>query len=651
VIQIFFASPSAYQFLSAGCVEPDEGLWYNFWEMTQHKFAETLKNLPTKPGVYLYKNAAGKVIYVGKAVNLRARVRSYFHQSAQHTPKIRQLVEEIADIEFIVAGSELEALLLENNLIKKHQPRYNVRLKDDKRYPYIKVHWQDPFPRVTTTRHILDDGARYFGPYTAASAAYQTLDLVRKIFPYLTCTRTITGEDERACLYYHIGRCAAPCIGVVDQEEYRAIIQGLCDFLSGRTEAVVTDLQRQMEEAAGELDYEKAALIRDQIQAIEHVVEKQKVMSPVMADHDVIAFARENSDTCVQVFFIRAGRLIGREYFLLDGTAEENDRAIVTSFIKQFYDQVSTVPPEILLPGEVDEVMIIRDWLRSKRGANVMLKVPRRGQKRELVQMAAENASETLTHLRAQWQADESKQSEALSDLQQYLNLAEPPLRIESYDVSTLQGTNTVASMVVFVKGVPRKSDYRRFKMREVKGQDDFASMQETLRRRFKRMKDAGYQLKESPDKKDEYNAWSLLPDLVIVDGGKGQLNAALEVLDEFDLRDAVPIVGLAKREEELFAPGQSRPVILPRNSQGLFMVQRIRDEAHRFAVEYHRKLRSKRGIASQLDQIPGIGPRRRQGLLKTFGSVEAIREASVDELAAVPGMTRGAAEQVKSFL
>ncbi len=619
--------------------------------MTQHKFAEILKNLPTKPGVYLYKNAAGKVIYVGKAVNLRARVRSYFHQSAQHMPKIRQLVEEINDIEFIVAGSELEALLLENNLIKKHQPRYNVRLKDDKRYPYIKVHWQDTFPRVTTTRHILDDGARYFGPYTAASAAYQTLDLVRKIFPYLTCTRTITGEDERACLYYHIGRCAAPCIGVVNQEEYRAIIQGLCDFLSGRTEAVVADLQRQMQEAAEALDFEKAALVRDQIQAIEHVVEKQKVMSPMMADHDVIAFARENSDTCVQVFFIRAGRLIGREYFLLDGTVEEDDRAIVTSFIKQFYDQVSTVPPEILLPEEVDEVMIIRDWLRSKRGANVMLKVPRRGQKRELVQMAAENAAETLTHLRAQWQADESKQSEALSDLQQYLNLAEPPVRIECYDVSTLQGTNTVASMVVFVKGVPRKSDYRRFKMRQVKGQDDFASMQETLRRRFKRMKDAGYQLKESPGKKDEYNAWSLLPDLVIVDGGKGQLNAVLEVLDEFDLRDAVPIVGLAKREEELFIPGQSESVLLPRNSQGLYLVQRIRDEAHRFAVEYHRKLRSKRGIASQLDQIPGIGPRRRQRLLKTFGSIEAIRQASVDELAAVPGMTQGAAEQVKSSL
>jgi excinuclease ABC subunit C len=399
--------------------------------MSQSKFAEVLDNLPTKPGVYIYKNESGKVIYVGKAVNLRARVRSYFHHSAQQTHKIRRLVEEIANIDFIVAASELEALLLENNLIKKHQPRFNVRLKDDKRYPYIKVNWQDPFPRVTTTRRILNDGARYFGPYTNASAAYQTLDLVRKIFPYLTCTRTITGHDERACLYYHIGRCSAPCIGVVNQEEYRAIIQGLCDFLSGSTDLVVADLQRQMQAAAEALDFEKAASMRDQLRAIEHVVEKQKVMSPELADEDVIAFARENSDTCVQVFFIRSGRLIGREYFLLEGTVEEDDRVIMTSFIKQFYDQVDNVPPEILLPQQVDEVMIIRNWLRSKRGADVALKVPRRGKRRELVQMATENATETLTHLRAQWQADEAKQSEGLSDLQQYLNLPEPPLRIE----------------------------------------------------------------------------------------------------------------------------------------------------------------------------------------------------------------------------
>ena len=619
--------------------------------MKRIEFAQVLDNLPTKAGVYIYKNESGKVIYVGKAVNLRARVRSYFHDSAQQTHKIRHLVDEIADIEFIVAGSELEALLLENTLIKKHQPRYNVRLKDDKRYPYIKVHWQDPFPRVTTTRNIQNDGARYFGPYTAAAAAYQTLDLLRKIFPYLTCTRDITGRDERACLYYHIGRCAAPCIGVVNQEEYRAIIQGLCDFLAGHTEQVVAGLEREMQQAAEALDFEKAALIRDQLRAIEHVVQAQKVVSPDLEDQDVIAFARQNSDACVQVFFIRGGRLIGREYFLLEGTAEEEDQAIITSFVKQFYDQITSVPPEILLPEEVDEVMIIRNWLSSKRGAQVTLNVPREGQPHELVQMAAENAAETLTHLRAQWQADESKQSEGLADLQQYLNLPEPPLRIECYDVSTLQGTNTVASMVVFVKGVPRKSDYRRFKMRAVKGQNDFASMQETLRRRFKRMQDAGYQSVADPGKKDEYNAWSLLPDLVLVDGGKGQLHAALVVLDEFELRDAVAIAALAKREEDLFVPGRLEPVILPRNSQGLFLVQRIRDEAHRFAVEYHRRLRGQQGIASQLDQIPGIGPRRRQVLLRAFGSVEAIREASVEDLAAVPGMTRRVAEQIKSLL
>lgn len=620
--------------------------------MIRPEFEGVLKNLPTKPGVYLFRSAAGRIIYVGKAVNLRARVRSYFHVSAQQTPKTRRLVRDIAAIEFIVSRGELEALLLENTLIKKHQPRYNVHLKDDKRYPYIKVHWQDPFPRVTTTRHILDDGARYFGPYTMASAAHQSLDTVRRLFPYLTCTRTITGQDERACLYYHIGRCAAPCIGAVSQEQYRAIMKQLCDFLSGRTESVITQFRRQMQEASEALDYEKAASLRDQIQAIEHIVEKQTVMSPDLADHDVIAFAREDSDACVQVFFVRGGRLIGREYFLLDGTDEEGDRAIVTSFIKQFYDQVSQVPPEILLPEEVDEVMIIRDWLRNKRGAGVALKVPRRGQKRELVKMATENAAETLTHLRSQWHNDESRQNEALSQLQQALNLPGPPLRIECYDISTLQGTNTVASMVVFVKGVPHKSDYRRFKIHGVEGQDDFASMQEVVHRRFKRMHDGAYGVVEEPGgRKEKPGAWNLLPDLLIVDGGKGQLNAALTVLDEFDLRDAIPVVGLAKREEALFVPDRGDPVLLPRNSQGLFLVQRIRDEAHRFAVTYHQKLRARQGITSQLEQIPGVGPQRRKRLLKEFGSLDAIRQATIDELMTVPGVSRSVAEQVKSLL
>jgi excinuclease ABC subunit C len=617
---------------------------------------QILKNLPGKPGVYLHKNTQGKVIYVGKAVNLRNRVRSYFHKTATLTsPKTRRLVEEIADIEFIVAESELEALLLENTLIKKHQPRYNVRLKDDKRYPYIKVHWQDPFPRVTTTRRLLNDGARYFGPYTAAWAAYQTLDLVRKIFPYLTCTRTIDGNDERACLYYHIGRCAAPCIGAVSQAEYRQIIDNLCDFLGGNTEPVVADLRRQMEAASEALDFERAAQLRDQVRAIDQIVEKQKVVNADTLDEDVIAFARANGDACVQVFFIRGGKLVGRDYFVLEGAADEANAEIMTSFLKQFYDQATTIPPEILLPEEVDELMIIRDWLKSKRGAEVTLKVPRQGQQKELLDMVAQNAAETLSHLRARWAADESKQTEGLTELQQALDLPEPPLRVECYDISTLQGTNTVGSMVVFVKGVPRKSDYRRFKIQTVRGQDDFASMQEMLRRRFKRIRDGGYNLDPTPvahpPTPDTDNSWALIPDLIIIDGGKGQLNAALEVLDEFELRDAVAIIGLAKREEEIFLPRVSEPVILPRNSQALFLIQRIRDEAHRFGLTYHRQLRGKSAVHSTLDEIEGIGPRRRQALLKKFGSLEAIRQANIEELAAVPGMSRPAAERLKEEL
>ncbi|MCK6625354.1 MAG: excinuclease ABC subunit UvrC [Anaerolineae bacterium] len=623
--------------------------------MVSERIEQILKNLPGKPGVYLHKNAQGKVIYVGKAVNLKNRVRSYFHKSASFSsPKTRRLVEEIADVEFIIAESELEALLLENTLIKKHQPRYNVRLKDDKRYPYIKVHWQDPFPRVTTTRRLINDGARYFGPYTAAWAAYQTLDLVRKIFPYLTCTRIIDGKDERACLYYHIGRCAAPCIGAVNQAEYRQIIDNLCDFLGGNTEPVIADLRRQMEAASTGLDFERAAQLRDQIRAIDQIVEKQKVVNAETADEDVIAFARANGDACVQVFFIRGGKLVGRDYFVLEGAADEANAEIMTSFLKQFYDQASTIPPEIILPEEVDELMIIRDWLKSKRGADVTLKVPRQGQQKELLEMVAQNAAETLAHLRARWAADESKQTEGLAELQQALDLPEPPLRIECYDISTLQGTNTVGSMVVFQKGVPRKSDYRRFKIQSVKGQDDFASMQEMLRRRFKRMSDEGYREQKIEDgglKLEEANSWALIPDLVIIDGGKGQLNAALEVLDEYELRDAVAIIGLAKREEEIFLPDISEPVILPRHSQALFLIQRVRDEAHRFGLTYHRNLRGKSAVHSSLDEIEGIGPKRRRALLKKFGSLDAIREASIEELLTVPGMTRSAAERLKSDL
>ncbi len=620
--------------------------------MSRPDLQDKLKNLPPKPGVYLYRNAANKVIYVGKAVNLRNRVRSYFHQSAQHSAKTHSLVRDIADLEFIIAGSELEALLLENTLIKKHQPRYNVRLKDDKHYPYIKVHWQDPFPKVTITRQLLNDEARYFGPYTASWAAYQTLDLVRKIYPYLTCTRPITGNDAQACLYYHIGRCAAPCIGAIGQTDYRTMIDGLCNFLSGNTDEVIAQLKQEMMAASEALDYEKAAALRDQIRAIERVVERQKVISIETVDEDVIAFARSDNDACVQVFFIRGGKLMGREYFLLDGVDQVEDKEVLTSFLKQFYNQVNDVPPEILLPEEVDELMIIRDWLKSKRGAKVSLTVPRQGQEQELVHMAAENATETLTHLKAQWDVNESKQSTALSELQTYLNLPEDPLRIECYDISTLQGTHTVASMVVFVKGVARKSDYRRFKMKTVIGKpDDFAAMAEVLRRRLTRLRDER-KTEDMPGKsKDEVNPWQLGPNLMIIDGGKGQLNAALQILAEFDLQGVISIISLAKREEAVFLPHQPEPVILPRTSQGLYLLQRIRDEAHRFAITYNRNLRRQAGVASQLDSVPGIGPKRRKALLATFGSVKKIKEATIEDIVKVPGLNRKIAEAIKSHL
>ena len=621
--------------------------------MLRPDLQEKLNAIPTKPGVYLYKNQTQKVIYVGKAINLRNRVRSYFHKSSSSNLRLHNLVRDIRDIEFIITGSELEALLLENTLIKKYQPKYNVLLKDDKRYPYIKVHYQEPFPRVTTTRQILNDGARYFGPYTAAWAAYQTLDLLRKIYPYLTCTRNITGKDERACLYYHIGRCAAPCIGAVTQDEYRAVIDDLCDFLAGNTKEMTQKLTREMQQAAEVLDFERAAALRDQLKAIDQIVQKQKVISPDMIDEDVIAFARANNDTCVQVFFIRGGKLMGREYFLLDGVDNADDKEIMVSFLKQFYNQVNDIPPQILLPQEVDELMIIRDWLKNKRGAKVTLKVPRRGKKRALVAMAAENAAETLAHLKAQWDLDQGKQTQALSELREKLHLPEDPLRIECYDISTLQGTHTVASMVVFAKGVARKSDYRRFKMKTAVGKpDDFAAMEETLRRRFKRMQDAQQTAKiAAPGKANEVNPWTLLPNLIIIDGGKGQLNAALKVLDEFDLRDVIPIVSLAKKEEEVFLPGQSESILLPRHSQALYMIQRIRDEAHRFAITYNRALRRKAGVASQLDSIPGVGPKRRKALLKAFGSVKKIRQATVETIAAVPGINLSLAETIKSLL
>ncbi|MER3545123.1 MAG: excinuclease ABC subunit C [Chloroflexota bacterium] len=614
---------------------------------------DQLKGLPPKPGVYLLKNADGDIIYVGKAINLRNRVRSYFQNAAEHSPKTRRLAREVADIEFIVVTSELEALLLELQLIKKHRPRYNVRLKDDKRYPYIKVTVQDPFPKVTVTRRMEQDGARYFGPYTSVWAVHQTLDLARKIFPYLTCDRTITGRDERACLYYDLKLCLAPCIGAATQAQYREMIAGLCLFLEGQTEPVVRKLRAEMEAAAEAWNFERAAQVRDQIAAIERVVERQKVISSTETNQDVIAFARADGDTCVQVFFIRAGKLIGRETFVLEGAEDEDAKAIMASFLKQFYDEAATIPPEVLLPEEVEEFEVIQKWLASKRRGKVTLRVPRQGQGRELVEMAAENAADTLAALRAQWQADTHKQTTALTELQETLGLPAPPMRIECYDISNTQGVQPTGSMVVFIKGVPRKSHYRRFNIRTVQGPNDFDSMREVLERRFRRWQESNQPDEEGNrlpgDKGDE--SFRALPDLLIVDGGRGQLNVAVQVLEAFGLRQRVPVVALAKQQEEVFIPGRADSLLLPRNSQGLFLLQRIRDEAHRFALSHHRTRRTRVGLASQLEAIKGVGAARRKALLARFGSLEAIRAASVEDLTAVPGIPRSVAEAIKDAL
>ena len=618
-------------------------------EVSDHLQA-ILDTAPTKTGCYLMKNAEGKVIYVGKAVNLRSRLRSYFHSSAQDHRKTRKLVKRIADIEWIVVSSELEALILEMNLIKKHRPHYNVRLKDDKQYPFIKVHWVSEFPKVTVTRRLVNDGSRYFGPYTSVWAVHQTLDLLRRIFPYLTCDRTITGEDERACLYYDIKLCSAPCIGAVSQEGYRQMIADLCQFLDGRTEPIVSRLRMDMEKAAAEMRYERAAAVRDQLLAIEKVVERQKVVSQDYIDSDVIAMARADSDACVQVFFIRGGKLVGRDYFLLDGAEGNADSDVISGFLKQFYDRAPTIPEQVLLPQEIEEVNIIRQWLKTRRGGKkVEIRIPRRGKKKELIQLAAENAAETLASLQAQWQADKHRQTLALAELQEALHLPEPPNRIECYDISNTQGTAAVGSMVVFEQGVPRKQLYRHFNIRTVQGPDDYASMEEVLTRRFNRWK-AAQENADSPGKNPD-QAFGFLPDMLLVDGGKGQLGRAVAVLERFGLLGQVPVAGIAKQNEEIFLHGQSRPIVLPRQSQGLFLVQRVRDEAHRFAITSHRKRRTKTGLASRLDTIPGIGPARRKALLNQFGSIKKIQAASLEELTSLPGITDQIAHAINEQL
>ncbi len=610
-----------------------------------------LDTLPTRPGVYQYFDDEGEVIYVGKAKSLRSRVRSYFHDSAAYDPKTTRLVEKIKHIEWIVTESELEALLLEMNLIKRHRPRYNVLLKDDKRYPYLKVTWADDFPKLTSTRNVRQDGARYYGPYTSALAMRETVHTLRKIFPYLDCDRVITGEDERACLYHDMGLCLAPCIGAVDNATYRAMIEQLCRFLGGDTAAVIERLTSEMEAHAERMEYEQAARARDRLEAVERVIERQRIIAPGLADRDVVALAREDGSAVAQVFFVRNGKLVGREYFQLEGTEDETNSEVLAEFVKQFYDETSQVPGEIVLPEHVAESEIIARWLRDKRGTSVKLAVPKRGQKKALMDVAVENANETLRALKAA-HAVESKEEHAeraMADLQEALGLPRLPRRIECYDISTLQGESTVGAMVVFSDAAPNRPDYRHFKIKTVAGQDDYAAMGEMLSRRFTRLA-AHRAAGGGPSLDGPPGAFERTPGLVLVDGGKGQLAVARRVLAELGLDD-LPLASLAKREELLFQPGEPVPVRLPRDSQALFLVQRARDEAHRFAITYNRKLRRQKGLRSSLEEVPGVGPKRRKALLLHFGSVARIRAASLDDIAAAPGMTRRVAEQIKAYL
>ncbi len=614
-----------------------------------------LKNLPLKPGVYLLKNQDGEIIYVGKAKRLRSRVRSYFTAKADGSGKTLRLRGEVDDIDFIITENELKALILEETLIKKHKPRYNIALKDDKRYPYIRVSWQDAFPKVETTRRVDNDGARYFGPYTEMWAVQNTLRVLRRAFPYLTCDRDIDGQDERACLFYDIKLCNAPCIGAVNREQYRAMIQELMDALGGRAERVQKRLMREMMAAADQLHFEKAAAVRDQLRAIDYITNKHKAVGRNMTDHDVIALARDERDATVQIMFVRNGKLIGSDSRMIDNTEDESDQAVLEQFISQFYSRASNIPRELILPNEVEEARILERWLSGKRASSkVSIHVPQRGDKRKLIRLAQENAVESLQMFRAQYEADATKHEQAMAELQAALGLPRIPNRIECYDISATQGAAIVASRVVFVRGTARKSEYRRFNIRSVShdGSDDYQSMREALTRRFVRWKNAAAETAPTPDGKDKDETWRLLPDLLLIDGGKGHLNVAKAALDEFGLGDRVPVASLAKRIEEVFVPDQARSILLPRRSEALYLLQRVRDEAHRFAIASHRQRRRKMGMASRLETIPGIGPKRRKLLLKRFeNSIDAIKNASLDELSAVNGISEKVALDIKRHL
>ncbi|MSQ14451.1 MAG: excinuclease ABC subunit UvrC [Dehalococcoidia bacterium] len=624
-----------------------------------------LAAVPTRPGVYLMKDKGGIVLYVGKAASLRNRLGSYFGPQTGFAPKTRKLVGRVADFEVILTGSEQEALILECQLIKRYKPYYNVRLKDDKTYPYLKVTVNEDWPQVLISRRVSDDGAKYFGPYTDSGSVSRTLALIKKLFPYRSCNKTITGTDPRPCLDYHIRRCLGPCIGVVSKAEYREIIDQVVLFLEGKQDQVSSELRRQMYAAAAELAFERAAFLRDQILAVQKVVERQRIAATIKDDQDVIALHRDGADCCVQVFMIRQGRLHGNEHFILDGTLDEPNEAIIGSFLSQFYSSATSVPPLILLQCVIEELEFVQNWLKNRRGGRVEIRTPRRGEKKRMVDLVADNAHQTLIHERTKWLADSTKTAAAMLQIQEELNLPGLPRRIECYDISDIQGTSAVGSMVVFQDGKPKNSEYRRFQIKTVHGNDDYAMMKEVIGRRFGKgfakrpmsMEDTrfiGNDERGSDGESSEIvkpaTSWAAEPSLVLIDGGKGHLAAVTEVMRELGVHH-IPTASIAKQREEIFLPYQSDPIMLPRDSQALYLMQRVRDEAHRFAITYHRKIRSKSATRSILDSVPGIGPQRKKALLRHFGSLKSIKEAPIEEVAVIAGMTRSVAARLKVYL
>ena len=611
---------------------------------------EELKKLPSQPGVYLMHDAKDEIIYVGKAVSLKNRVRQYFQSSRNKSAKIEQMVSRIARFEYIVTDSEMEALVLECNLIKEHQPRYNTMLKDDKAYPYIKVTVGEDFPRVMLARTMKKDKNRYFGPYTSAGAVKDTIDLIHKLYKIRTCSRNLprdTGK-ERPCLNYHIKQCDAPCQGYISKEEYGENIRQVLEFLNGRYDGVLKNLEEKMKAASDAMDFEKAIEYRDLLSSVKKVAQKQKITSSNMEDRDIIAMARDDMDAVVQVFFVREGKLIGRDHFRMSVATAETRGQILSSFVKQFYAGTPFLPKELWVQYELEDMELIGQWLSARKGQKVRITVPKKGDKERLVELAEKNAALVLIQDNERNKREEMRTIGAMNQVAQWLGL-ENVRRMEAFDISNISGYESVGSMVVFENGRPKRSDYRKFRIKTVIGPNDYASMKEVLTRRFTHGMEEQKQLKNQGVEK-EFGSFTRFPDLLMMDGGKGQVNIALEVMEQLGL--SIPVCGMVKddnhRTRGLYY--QNEEISIDRHSEGFRLITRIQDEAHRFAIEYHRSLRSKSQVRSILDEIPGIGDTRRKSLMRSFQSLEAVREASVEELCQVPGMNRAAAESVYQF-